>query len=182
MNLNCISLLIYKFIDTDEHRLYWINVDGDIKSSKDDGYDVKTIHSTHVAAYYYAIGVVGSYICYGNAYNQLLMVSKTPGSTPTVLYNNTSRIYSIFVLYSPGKLITIINISCLTITYVINWSISLLYHIKSVYKKLRHIIMVFIVKLYHEPLDILKAWIRAMLVEAIQPTCKLNFIQIQHAQ
>ncbi|CAG2237274.1 unnamed protein product [Mytilus edulis] len=96
-------------IDTNEHRLYWINGEGDITSSKDDGSDVKTIHSTNVTAYYYAIGVVGSYIYYGNAYNQLLMVSKTPGSAQTVLYNDTSRIYSIFVLNSPGMSITIFS-------------------------------------------------------------------------
>ncbi|VDH97063.1 Hypothetical predicted protein [Mytilus galloprovincialis] len=96
-------------IDTDEHRLYWINGEGDITSSKDDGSDVKTIHSTNVAANYFAIGVVGSYIYYGNAYNQLLMVSKTPGSAPTVLYNDTRRIESIFVLNSPGMSITIFS-------------------------------------------------------------------------
>ncbi|CAG2242148.1 LRP1B [Mytilus edulis] len=83
-------------IDTEENRLYWINYDGEMKSCKDDGSDVKTILSTNVSRAYYAIHVVGSYIYYANA-NQLLMLSKTSGSTPTVLYNDSSYIYSIFV-------------------------------------------------------------------------------------
>ncbi|CAG2227843.1 unnamed protein product [Mytilus edulis] len=35
-------------IDTEENRLYWINYDGEMKSCKDDGSDVKTILSTNV--------------------------------------------------------------------------------------------------------------------------------------
>ncbi|VDI82719.1 Hypothetical predicted protein, partial [Mytilus galloprovincialis] len=83
-------------IDTEENRLYWINHDGDMKSAKNDGSDVKTIHSTNVRRDYNAIHVVGSNIYYAND-NQLLMLSKTSGSTPTVLYNDTSSICSIFV-------------------------------------------------------------------------------------
>ncbi|CAG2252071.1 unnamed protein product [Mytilus edulis] len=60
-------------IDTEENRLYWINYDGEMKSCKDDGSDVKTILSTNVSRAYYAIHVVGSNIYYGNE-NQLLMV------------------------------------------------------------------------------------------------------------
>ncbi|CAG2237271.1 unnamed protein product [Mytilus edulis] len=93
-------------IDTEENRLYWINYDGEMKSCKDDGSDVKTILSTHVRRPYYAIHVVGSYIYYAND-NQLLMLSKTSGSTPTVLYNDTSYINSIFVFNQSGMLINI---------------------------------------------------------------------------
>ncbi|CAG2245201.1 LRP1B [Mytilus edulis] len=93
-------------IDTEENSLYWINYDGEMKSCKDDGSDVKTILSTHVRRPYYAIHVVGSYIYYANG-NQLLMLSKTSGSTPTVLYNDTSYIYSIFVFNQSGMLINI---------------------------------------------------------------------------
>ncbi|CAG2190431.1 unnamed protein product [Mytilus edulis] len=39
-------------IDTEENRLYWINYDGDMKSAKNDGSDVKTIHSTNVEVWY----------------------------------------------------------------------------------------------------------------------------------
>ncbi|CAC5389511.1 unnamed protein product [Mytilus coruscus] len=84
-------------IDTDGNRLYWINVDGDMNSAKVDGSDVKTILSTNVRRNYYAIGVFGSQIYYANEYHQLLLVTKTPGSKPTVLYNDTSEIHSIFV-------------------------------------------------------------------------------------
>ncbi|VDI78750.1 Hypothetical predicted protein [Mytilus galloprovincialis] len=93
-------------IDTEENRLYWINYDGEIKSCKDDGSDVQTILSTHIRISYFAIGVVGSYIYYGNGH-QLLMVNKSQGSKPTVLHNDTSRIDSIFVFNSKGILITI---------------------------------------------------------------------------
>ncbi|CAC5377277.1 LRP2 [Mytilus coruscus] len=88
-------------VDTDEQRLYWINYNGDMKSAKDDGSDVKTILSTTPNTHYYAIGVVGSYIYYANN-NQLLMVNKTPGSTPTVLYNDANSIHSIFVFIASG--------------------------------------------------------------------------------
>lgn len=91
-------------VDTKENRLYWINYDGDMKSANDNGSDVKTIHSTNVRTSYYAIHVVGSYIYYANA-NQLLMLSKTSGSTPTVLYNDSSYIHSIFVFNQSGMLI-----------------------------------------------------------------------------
>ncbi|CAG2190430.1 LRP1B [Mytilus edulis] len=91
-------------IDTEENRLYWINYDGDMKSANDDNSDVKTIHSTNTRTSYYAIHVVGSYIYYANA-KQLLMLSKISGSTPTVLYNDSSYIYSIFVFNQSGMLI-----------------------------------------------------------------------------
>ncbi|XP_052067595.1 low-density lipoprotein receptor-related protein 1B-like isoform X2 [Mytilus californianus] len=87
--------------DTEENRLYWINNDGDMKSCEDDGSDVKTILSTNISRSYLAISVVGSNIYYAND-NQLLMVTKTPGSTPTILYNDTNRIDSIFVFDSSG--------------------------------------------------------------------------------
>ncbi|CAG2251781.1 LRP1B [Mytilus edulis] len=95
-------------IDTEENRLYWINYDGDMKSCKDDGSDVKIILSTHVRRTYYAISVVGSYIYYGNG-NQLLMVNKSQGSKPTVLHNDTQSIYSIYVFNQRGMLTTIYN-------------------------------------------------------------------------
>ncbi|CAG2190433.1 unnamed protein product [Mytilus edulis] len=84
--------------DHDENRLYWITVDGDMKSAKIDGSDVKTILSTNKRINYYAIRIFGSDIYYANYYHQLIMVNKTPGSTPTVLYRDTDRIGSIFVL------------------------------------------------------------------------------------
>ncbi|XP_063400359.1 uncharacterized protein LOC134684966 [Mytilus trossulus] len=96
-------------IDTEENRLYWINTDGEIKSCKDDGSDVKTILSTNVRRTYYALHVVGSYIYYATA-NQLLMLSKLSGSTPTVLYNDSSYIHSIFAFNQSGMLINMINI------------------------------------------------------------------------
>ncbi|XP_071181607.1 very low-density lipoprotein receptor-like [Mytilus edulis] len=89
-------------IDTDENRLYWISNDSIMTSVKDDGSDVKTILSTHVTRRYYAIGVFGRYIYYHN-YNQLLMVNKVPGSTPTRLYNDTSEITSLFVFKQSGQ-------------------------------------------------------------------------------
>ncbi|XP_052065110.1 low-density lipoprotein receptor-related protein 1B-like [Mytilus californianus] len=95
-------------IDTEENRLYWINHDGDMKSCKDDGSDVKTILSTNISRSYLAISVVGSNIYYAND-NQLVMVTKTPGSTPTILYNDTNRIDSIFMFNLSGMYITIYN-------------------------------------------------------------------------
>ncbi|XP_052067593.1 low-density lipoprotein receptor-related protein 6-like [Mytilus californianus] len=89
-------------IDTDGNRLYWINVDGDMNSAKVDGSDVKTILSTNVHSNYYAIGVFGSQIYYANEYHQLLLVTKIPGSNPTVLYNDTSEVHSIFVFNQAG--------------------------------------------------------------------------------
>ncbi|CAC5424407.1 unnamed protein product [Mytilus coruscus] len=94
-----------------ENRLYWINGDGDMKSSKDDGSDVKTILSTSLKTNYYAISISGSDIYYSIA-KQLFMINKTSGSTPTVLYNDTNWIYSILVFKSSGMLITI--------TYTVN--------------------------------------------------------------
>lgn len=95
-------------IDSEEHRLYWINTEGEIKSSKDDGSDVSTILSTNLHSnYYYAIAVFGSFIYYANYYNQLVMIKKEPGSTPSVLYNHTNRIDSVFVLNSVGMFQTI---------------------------------------------------------------------------
>ncbi|XP_052067599.1 vitellogenin receptor-like [Mytilus californianus] len=89
-------------IDTDEQRLYWIGRNGDIKSTKDDGSDVKTILSTNNIGEHYAIAVFGSYIYYSYL-TQLLMVSKTPLSMPTVLYTDTSWIDCIFVFNQSSK-------------------------------------------------------------------------------
>ncbi|CAC5392975.1 unnamed protein product [Mytilus coruscus] len=91
-SINCLARVEY----TEENRLYWINYHGDILSAKDDGSNVKTILSTNDPRYYYAIRVIGRYIYYAHN-NQLLMVTKTSGLTPTVLYYETSQIYSIFV-------------------------------------------------------------------------------------
>lgn len=88
--------------DTDEQRLYWINYDGEMKSAKDDGSDIKKTISTNARINYYAIGVVGSYIYYAYENNQLLMVNIIAGSTPTLLYNETSKIYSVFVFDTSG--------------------------------------------------------------------------------
>ncbi|XP_071133255.1 low-density lipoprotein receptor-related protein 6-like [Mytilus edulis] len=88
-------------IDYDENRLYWINYNGDIKSAKDDGSDVQTIISTNVRRIYYAIGVSDRNIYYTIS-NHLLIVTKTPGLKPTVLYNGTSLITSIFVFNQSG--------------------------------------------------------------------------------
>ncbi|XP_071122401.1 low-density lipoprotein receptor-related protein 5-like [Mytilus edulis] len=96
-------------IDTEDERLYWINIDGDMKSSFYDGSDVKTILSTHVKTKYYAIYVFGSYIYYADVNNQLLMVKKTQGSTPIVLYDDTSVIGSIFVFNLAGIYLTLYN-------------------------------------------------------------------------
>ncbi|VDI41905.1 Hypothetical predicted protein, partial [Mytilus galloprovincialis] len=96
---NATVLSTLSILDTEENRLYWINTDSEMKSCKDDGSDVKIILSTHVRTYYFAISVVGSYIYYGYDH-QLLMVNKSQGSKPTVLYNDTSRIDSIFVFNS----------------------------------------------------------------------------------
>lgn len=101
--------MFLKILDTDENRLYWITTDGDLNSAKNDGSDFKTILSTNVRKVYNAIGVFGSYIFYANEKNQLLMVNKTQGSTPTVLYNDTNWIHSIVVLNLSGMLITNYN-------------------------------------------------------------------------
>ncbi|VDI05449.1 Hypothetical predicted protein [Mytilus galloprovincialis] len=100
--VNFTSSLIYCMdIDTEEQRLFWINNDGDMKSAKDDGSDVKTIYSTYDRRDYPALDVFGSYIYYDHT-NRLSRISKTPGSTPTVLYTDTSRIDSIFVFKQTG--------------------------------------------------------------------------------
>ncbi|CAC5377278.1 unnamed protein product [Mytilus coruscus] len=88
-------------IETNENRLYWINNNGFMKSAKYDGSDVKIILSTNFAGNNIAIGVLGSYIYYADN-KQLLIVTKTPGSKPTVLFNDTSRIDSIFVFNQSG--------------------------------------------------------------------------------
>lgn len=100
------SHLFLKIVDFDDNRLYWINGDGDMKSSKDDGSDVKTIMSTTFKGNHYAIRVLDGYIYYSVG-QQLLMVNKTSGSTPIVLYNDTDWIYSILVFNPSGMLITI---------------------------------------------------------------------------
>ncbi|CAC5377393.1 unnamed protein product [Mytilus coruscus] len=89
-------------IDTEEHRVYWINNDSIMTSAKDDGSDVKTQFSTNIARSYLGIDVVGRYIYY-HTYNQLLMVNKAPGSTPIVLFNDTSEINSLFVFNQSGN-------------------------------------------------------------------------------
>ncbi|XP_063399566.1 low-density lipoprotein receptor-related protein 8-like [Mytilus trossulus] len=91
-------------IDSEENRLYWINPDGEMKSCRDDGSDAKTILQTNIRRNYFAISVVGSYIYYENYGNQLLMLNKSSGSTPTVLYNASSSIHSIFVFNQSGML------------------------------------------------------------------------------
>lgn len=98
--------LFQRIVDTDEHRLYWINQDGDMKSAKDDGSDVNKIISTNSRRNYVAICVFGSYIYFGNG-NHLYMVNKVPESTPTLLYSDTSRIESIFVFKQTGMLTAI---------------------------------------------------------------------------
>ncbi|XP_063399571.1 low-density lipoprotein receptor-related protein 4-like isoform X3 [Mytilus trossulus] len=101
--VNCVSSQVYCMdIDTDEQRLYWIiNGNGDMKSATFNGSDAKTILSTNFAGYKWAIGVLGSNIFYADN-RQLLMVAKTPGSTPTVLYTDTRTIESIFVFNQSG--------------------------------------------------------------------------------
>ncbi|CAG2199985.1 LRP5_6 [Mytilus edulis] len=95
--VNFVSRVYCMDIDTDEQRLYWIIYDnGDMKSATLNGSDVKTILSTNSAGNKMAIGVLGSNIFYADN-NQLFMVAKTPGSTPTFLYTDNSRIESIFV-------------------------------------------------------------------------------------
>lgn len=47
MSHNC-KLIIVNVVVIKEQRLYWINIEGDIKSAKADGSDVKTINSTNV--------------------------------------------------------------------------------------------------------------------------------------
>lgn len=77
-----------------------------MKSVNDDGTNVTTFFSTNIVGTdCFAIRVSGSYIYYAN-YNQLSMIFKTQGSTPTVLYNDTSRIGSIFVFNSSGMYFT----------------------------------------------------------------------------
>lgn len=77
-----------------------------MKSVNDDGTNVTTFFSTNIVGTdYFAIRVSGSYIYYAN-YNQLSMIFKTQGSTPTVLYNDTNRIGSIFVFNSSGMYFT----------------------------------------------------------------------------
>ncbi|XP_071122406.1 very low-density lipoprotein receptor-like [Mytilus edulis] len=94
-------------IDPEEQRLYWLNNAGEMKSSKDDGSDVSTILSTNVPTDYVAIGVFGSYIYFANSYNQLVMINKEPGSTPSVLHNHTNIINSVFVLNAVGMFQTV---------------------------------------------------------------------------
>lgn len=72
-----------------------------MKSVKDDGSDLKTVLSINARRSYDDIGVSSSYIYYPKN-NQLLMVSKTPGSIPTVLYTDTREINSIYAFSSLG--------------------------------------------------------------------------------
>lgn len=80
-------------LDLTEQRLYWMNYSGDMKSVNVDGFDVETIIKTNAQN---TISVMGSYIYYAETNNQLLMTKKSPGSTPTILYNDTSYIWGIF--------------------------------------------------------------------------------------
>ncbi|CAG2196150.1 LRP5_6 [Mytilus edulis] len=106
MIVNFTSTTYCMDIDLIEQRLYWMNDDGDIKSVNVDGSDVKTIISTIYRRNYFAIGAFGSYIYYtGN--NQLGMRNKSQGSTPTILYTDTSTITSIYVFNSTGMYITL---------------------------------------------------------------------------
>lgn len=93
--------IVSNITDFDEKRLYWININGVLKSVNADGSDVKTIFSTNSRRYYNAIAVFGRYIYYGHD-NQLLMLNKSQGSMPTVLYNSVSRIESLFAFYESG--------------------------------------------------------------------------------
>lgn len=94
--------MFQNIVDTVENRLFWIIYDnGDMQSATVDGCDVKTIISTNSAGNKVAIGVFGNTIFYADN-KQLLMVTKIPGSTPTVLYNDTMRIESIFVFNQLG--------------------------------------------------------------------------------
>lgn len=94
------------FLDWTEKRLYWINYSGDIKSVNVDGSDVSTVVSANsVSNEYYAIGVMGSYIYFGDNNNQLVMINKAQGSTPTVLHADTSSINSIYMFKSIGMYI-----------------------------------------------------------------------------
>ncbi|CAC5383058.1 unnamed protein product [Mytilus coruscus] len=88
-------------IDLIEQRMYWMNIDSDIKSVNVDGSDVKTIFSMHSFTINYAIGVLFGNIYYASR-NQLVMMNKSQGSTPTVIYTDTSFIYSIYVFNSTG--------------------------------------------------------------------------------
>ena len=84
-----------------------MNGDGDIKSVNVDGSDIKTIVSTNFPFNdYRAIGVSGSYIYYSNDNYQLVMREKSQGSTPIVLYDDTSTIYGIYVFSFTGMYIT----------------------------------------------------------------------------
>lgn len=79
-----------------------MNTNGDIKSASDDGSDVRTIHSiNNTNGNKIAISVSSNYIFYADN-KQLFMLTKTPGSTPTILHNDTSRIESIFVFNQSG--------------------------------------------------------------------------------
>lgn len=93
--------LFLNIVDTEESRVYWFEGNGELISAKDDGSDINTIISTNTGGNNFGLRVSGSHIYYaGN--KQLLMVNKTPGSTLTVLYNESSRIESIFVYNQSG--------------------------------------------------------------------------------
>lgn len=79
-----------------------------MKSAKDNGSDVKIVLSTNIIRDYYGIGVIGSNIYYAQGV-QLVMVTKTSGYSPTVLYNDTNVIVSIIMFQQSGILITIYN-------------------------------------------------------------------------
>ncbi|CAC5377272.1 unnamed protein product [Mytilus coruscus] len=101
VNITTSAIIHCMDIDTDESRVYWFEGNGELISAKDDGSDIKTIISTNTGGNNFGLRVSGSYLYYaGN--KQLLMVNKTPVSTPTVLYNDTSRIESIFVFNQSG--------------------------------------------------------------------------------
>lgn len=86
--------------------MYWINYDSIMTSTKNDGTDVKTKLSTNIARSYFAMGFFRRYTYY-HTYNQLLIVNKATGYTPTVLYNDTSETTSLFVFNQSGICIII---------------------------------------------------------------------------
>ncbi|XP_052065895.1 low-density lipoprotein receptor-related protein 1B-like [Mytilus californianus] len=86
-------------IDLSEQRLYWMTYYDGIQSVNVDGSNVTTIISINSQT---ALGVIGNYIYYTGNNNQLLMTRKSQGSTPTVLYNDTSYIRGIYGFYLTG--------------------------------------------------------------------------------
>lgn len=96
----------FYFLDWTEKRVYWISYYGDIKSVNVDGSDLSTVVSVNAGSNdYFALGVMGNYIYFGDNNNQLVMINKAQGSTPTVLHADNSRINSIYMFKSIGMYI-----------------------------------------------------------------------------